>query len=86
MKKIIYMIVLLVSLGSPSTFAENNDLIQAQLSYPSSSAAFNYNAHNIADADQMAVKKSSELPSFFGLIGLAVVLGFIGFRMKGTTQ
>jgi len=80
------MIILLFSLGSPSTFAENNDLIQAQLSYPNSSAAFNHNANEIDYADPLAVKKSPGVPSFFGLIGLALVLGFIGFRMKGTTQ
>jgi len=86
MKKFIYRIVLLISLGSPSAFAENNDLIQAQLSYPSNSSTFNSNANNVGYVSQLAVDKSTELPSFFGLIGLAIVLGFIGFRMKGTTQ
>ncbi len=89
MKKIlIFSIFALVSITATAA-VDDHSTVAVKLNYPNNSTTFTEST-SVASSDYrklgMNQNQQDDAPSALGLVGFALLLGFLGFRMENSMQ
>lgn len=90
MKKImLFSVLALISMTATATENNQNPIV-VSMSHPTNSALFNNDMESLAISDfsssEIKSTQPADAPSAYGLIGFALALGVLGFRMKNSVH
>ncbi|MEQ1527887.1 MAG: hypothetical protein ABL925_01120 [Methylococcales bacterium] len=90
-KTLLFALLILISVTANATLVnENKGSMQVKISYPSNRTLINTNINHFTNSDfsnsSLHSKQPTEGPSALALIGFALLLGFLGFRLKNSAE